>query len=107
MNQMNQLLKQAQAMQQKMMEAQQKLETLEVEGQSGGGMVKVTVSGKGIMQRISIDKSLLDPAEGEMLEDLVVAASKDAAKKAEEAAAAQMSSVTGGLQLPPGMKMPF
>jgi DNA-binding YbaB/EbfC family protein len=104
-NQMNQLLQQAQAMQKKMMEMQQQLDTLEVEGQSGAGMVKVTLSGKSDMKRIKIDPSLCDPNEIDVLEDLVVAAFNDARKKVEDAAAQQMASVTGGMQLPPGLKL--
>jgi DNA-binding YbaB/EbfC family protein len=104
-NQMNQLLQQAQAMQKKMMEMQQQLDTLEVEGQSGAGMVKVMLSGKSDMKRIKIDASLCDPNEIDMLEDLIVAAFNDARKKVEDAAAQQMASVTGGMQLPPGLKL--
>jgi hypothetical protein len=104
-NQMNQLLQQAQAMQKKMMEMQQQLDTLEVEGQSGAGMVKVTLSGKSDMKRIKIDPSLCDPNEIDVLEDLIVAAFNDARKKVEDAAAQQMASVTGGMQLPPGLKL--
>ena len=101
------LLKQAQAMQAKMAEFQANLEQVTVEGQSGGGMVKVTLSGKGALAKLSIDDSLIVPAEKEMLEDLVIAAHADAKAKLEERVAAEMSKITGGLPLPPGFKLPF
>jgi nucleoid-associated protein EbfC len=104
-NQMNQLLQQAQAMQKKMVEMQKQLDDMEVEGQSGAGMVKITLSGKSEMKRIKIDPSLCDANEVDVLEDLIVAAFNDARKKVEDAASQQMSSVTGGLQLPPGLKL--
>ncbi len=106
-NQMNQLLQQAQQMQQRMQDVQQQLEELEVEGSSGGGMVKVVYSGKGDVRRLNIDPSLIAPDDKEMLEDLIVAACNDARKKVEDAAAQKMAGVTGGLSLPPGMKLPF
>jgi DNA-binding YbaB/EbfC family protein len=104
-NQMNQLLQQAQAMQKKMVEMQKQLDDMEVEGQAGAGMVKVVLSGKSDLKRIKIDKTICDPNEVDVLEDLIVAAFNDARKKVEDAAAAQMSSVTGGMQLPPGLKL--
>lgn len=101
------LMKQAQAMQQKMQAVQQDLETLEVEGQSGGGLVRVTLTAKGVMKGVSIDPSLLKADEREIVEDLIVTAHEDARRKAEDLAAERMKAVTAGLQLPPGMKLPF
>lgn len=101
------LMKQAQQMQDKMQEMQARLEAMELEGQSGAGMVQVTLSGKGEMRRIRIDPKLVDPADTEMLEDLIVAAHRDAKARLEEAASAEMQKISGGLQLPPGMKLPF
>ncbi len=101
------LMKQAQQMQSKMAEMQEKLAGLEVGGRSGGGLVEVLATGKGDVKRVKIDPSLLVPAEVEVLEDLIVAALADAKAKGEAAAAEQMREVTGGLSLPPGMKLPF
>ncbi len=101
------LMKQAQQMQSKMAEMQEKLGSLEVQGRSGGGMVEVTTTAKGDVRRVKIDPSLLVPADVEVLEDLIVAAFADAKSKADAAAADQMREVTGGLSLPPGMKLPF
>ena len=99
------LMKQAQAMQQKLQDAQAELETIEVEGASGGGLVSVRVSGKGQLKAISIDPSLLVADEKEILEDLVVAAMNDAKGKADRAAEERMSALTQGLPLPPGLKL--
>jgi DNA-binding YbaB/EbfC family protein len=101
------LMKQAQQMQEKMQEMQSKLESLEIEGVAGAGLVSVTLNGKGDMRGITIDPKIIDPADAEMLQDLVVAAHADARRKMEAAAAEEMQKVTGGLQLPPGMKLPF
>ena len=101
------LMKQAQAMQAKMQDMQAELERLEVEGQSGGGMVRITLSGKGEMKAIHLDPTLLTPADKEMTEDLILAAYADARAKADRAAAEKMQSLTAGLPLPPGMKLPF
>jgi hypothetical protein len=101
------MMKQAQAMQAKMAEAQAELEQTIVEGEAGGGLVKVTLTAKGALKRLSIDDSLLKPDEREILEDLIVTAHAQARAKADEALAEKMKSVTGGLQLPPGMKLPF
>ena len=101
------MLKQAQQMQQKMADMQAALESAEVDGTAGGGMVTVTLSGKGEMKRIRIDPSIANPDDVEMLEDLVLAAHKDAKAKAEAFAAEEMKKVTGGLELPPGMSLPF
>lgn len=101
------LMKQAQAMQARMQEAQAEMERIEVEGQSGGGMVRVTLTVKGAMKGVTIDPSLMAPGEGEILEDLVIAAHEDARKKAEQVMEEKMKSITAGLPLPPGMKLPF
>lgn len=101
------IMKQAQAMQGRMQELQTELETLEVEGQSGGGLVRVTLSAKGAMRGIVIDASLLKADEKEIVEDLVVTAHEDARGKAERLAEEKMRSLTAGLPLPPGMKLPF
>jgi len=99
------LMKQAQAMQQKLQDAQAELDTVEVEGASGGGVVTVKVSGKGQLRAISIDPSLLVPDEKEILEDLIVAAMNDAKGKADRAAEERMADLTKGLPLPPGLKL--
>jgi DNA-binding YbaB/EbfC family protein len=101
------LMKQAQQMQSKMQEMQSKLETMEIEGVSGAGLVAVTLNGKGDLRRVKIDPKLADPADIEMLEDLLVAAHRDAKTKIEALTQDEMQKVTGGLQLPPGMKLPF
>ncbi|MFN3890111.1 MAG: YbaB/EbfC family nucleoid-associated protein [Beijerinckiaceae bacterium] len=101
------LMKQAQAMQARMQEAQAEMERIEVEGQSGGGMVRVTLTVKGAMKGVSIDASLMAPGEGEILEDLIMAAHEDARKKAEAVMEEKMKAITAGLPLPPGMKLPF
>lgn len=99
------MMKQAQELQSKMQEAQEELAQMEVEGQSGGGMVSVRLSGKGEMRGLKIDPSLLNPDEGDMLEDLIIAAHSDAKVKSEAAMQEKMQSVTGDLPLPPGMKL--
>ena len=101
------MMKQAQQLQKKMGEVQEKLKSIEVEGISGGGMVKVIASAKGEIKRISIDDSLITKEEKEMTEDLIVAAVNDAKQKGELASQEEMKSVTGGIPLPPGMKLPF
>ena len=101
------LMKQAQAMQARMQEVQAEMERAEVEGQSGAGMVRVTLTAKGAMKAVAIDPSLLTPGEGEILEDLIMAAHEDARKKAEAVMEEKMKAVTAGLPLPPGMKLPF
>lgn len=101
------LMKQAQAMQARMQEAQAEMERIEVEGQAGGGMVRVTLTVKGAMKGVSIDASLMTPGEGEILEDLLMAAHEDARKKAEQVMEEKMKAITAGLPLPPGMKLPF
>lgn len=102
-----QIMKQVQDMQAKMGQMQEKLGQIEVTGQSGGGMVQATVNGKGEMKKIKLDPKLVDPAEIEMLEDLIVAASNDAKAKMDEQVAAEGEKMMGGMKLPPGFKMPF
>jgi DNA-binding YbaB/EbfC family protein len=99
------LMKQAQAVQAKMQEMQAEMERLEVEGQSGGGLVRVTLTAKGQMKALALDASLLKPDDKEILEDLIVAAHEDARKKAERLMEEKMKAVTAGLPLPPGMKL--
>jgi len=101
----NQLMKQAQAMQKKMTEMQEKVAALEVTGTSGGGMVSVTLSGKGEARRVKIDKSLVAPDDVEILEDLIIAAINDAKKKIDEQTESEMSGLSAGL--PAGFKLPF
>jgi DNA-binding YbaB/EbfC family protein len=107
MKNLGQMMKQAQQMQAKMAEMQAQLETLEMTGASGGGLVQVTVGGKGDLRRVKLDKSLIDPNEVEVLEDLIVAAFNEAKTRVEAHVASEMAKLTGGLQLPPGMKLPF
>jgi len=101
------LMKQASQMQKKMEDMQSALEAMTVEGSAGAGMIVVTMSGKGELRSVKIDPKLADPAEMEMLQDLLVAAHADAKRKIETLAADEMQKVTGGLNLPPGMKLPF
>jgi len=101
------MMKQAQQLQKKMADAQEKLNSIEVEGVAGGGMVKVTATAKGEIKRINIDESLMKAEDKEITEDLIVAAINNAKEKGEEAAQEEMKSVTGGIPLPPGMKLPF
>src|SRR5262245_16387434 len=107
MKNLGQMMKQAQAMQAKMQEIQATLERTEVTGTSGGGMVTVTVSGKGEMRRIKIDPKLVDANEVAMLEDLIVADVNEARAKAATQMQAEMAQLTGGLTHPPGLKLPF
>jgi DNA-binding YbaB/EbfC family protein len=99
------LMKQAQQMQENMKKMQDQLASVEVEGQSGAGMVKVQMTCKYDVRRVSIDASVMD--DKEMLEDLVAAALNDAVRKVETATQEKMAGVTAGLNLPPGMKLPF
>ena len=101
------LMKQASQMQQKMEEMQARLAAAEISGVSGAGMVAIVINGKGELKSVRIDPKLADPAEMEMLQDLIVAAVADARRKMEAAAADEMQKLTGGLNLPPGMKLPF
>ena len=104
---LNELMKMAQEAQNKLLQAQDDLDKVEVEGVSGGGMVKIRASAKGRIIAVEIDESILQPSEKQMVEDLVAAAINDARSKADVAAQDAMRDVTGGLQLPPGFKMPF
>lgn len=99
------LMKQAGQIQARMKEMQESLAAEEVDGQSGGGMVKVTLNGKGELKRVAIDPTLLKPEDVEMLEDLIVAAANDARAKVETKMQEMMQEVAGGLPLPPGMKL--
>jgi DNA-binding YbaB/EbfC family protein len=105
-NQLAGLMKQAQQMQDNLKKAQDELAGVEVEGQSGAGLVKVTVTCRNDVKRVVIDPSLMGD-DKEMLEDLVTAAMNDALRRAEQTASERMASVTQGLPLPPGFKMPF
>jgi DNA-binding YbaB/EbfC family protein len=107
MKNLSNMMKEAQKIQGRMAELQQKLAETEMDGQSGAGLVTVTLNGKGEMRRIKIDPSLADPNEMEILEDLIVAAANDAKSKIEEMMQGEMQKLTGGLPLPPGFKMPF
>ncbi len=99
------LMKQAQVIQQKFAEAQDRLAAIESEGQAGGGMVRVTINGKGQAKRVQIDPSLADPKDIGMLEDLLLAAINDAKTKVDARSADEMQKLTGGLPLPPGLKL--
>jgi DNA-binding YbaB/EbfC family protein len=99
------MMKQVKDMQDRMQRLQEELGALEVEGSAGGGLVSVTLTGKGDVKRIKIDPSLLKPEEAEIVEDLIVAAASDAKSKVEARLQEKISEVTGGLPLPPGMKL--
>ncbi|MCA0433693.1 MAG: YbaB/EbfC family nucleoid-associated protein [Proteobacteria bacterium] len=101
------IMKQVQSMQSRMADMQAKLDTLSVTGQSGGGLVKVTMTGKGAVKGIDIDPSMLKPEEKDIVEDLLMAALNDAKAKAEALAAEELKAITGGLPLPPGFNLPF
>ncbi len=107
MKNLGQMMQQAQEMQAKMAEMQERLAEVEVTGASGGGMIQVTLNGKGEMRKVAIDPALMDPNEVAVLEDLIVAATNDAKAKVEAQVAQRMSELTGGLNLPPGFKLPF
>ena len=104
---MGNLMKQAQMMQERMQKMQEEVAKMEVTGESGAGMVKITITGSHNVRRVAIDPSLLQDDDQEMLEDLIAAAFNDAVRRAEEQNKAKMSEITGGMQLPPGFKMPF
>ena len=107
MKNLGQLMKQAQQMQTKMAEIQAELEAVEMTGLAGGGMVAVTLNGKGDLKKLKLDKAVVDANEIEVLEDLIVAAFNDARAKVNAHAEAEMQKLTGGLALPGGMKLPF
>jgi hypothetical protein len=106
-NQLGDLMQQAQKMQEKMQEAQQKLAEMEVTGESGAGLVKVVMTGKHEARRLSIDPSLISDNDQEMLEDLIVSAINDAVRKVESESKDSMANMTAGIPLPPGFKLPF
>ena len=105
MKNLGDLMKQAQALQARFQEAQERVSAIEAEGQSGGGMVRVTINGKGMAKAVRIDPSLIDPKDAGMLEDLLVAAMNDARTKVDARMGDEMSKVTGGLPMPPGFKL--
>ena len=107
MKNLGNLMKQAQEMQAKMQEMQERLADIEVVGNAGGGLVSVTLNGQGEMRGLKINPSLFIGEEAEVVEDLVVAAFNDAKTKSEQLLQEEMSKATGGLNLPPGMKLPF
>ena len=104
---LDEIMKMAQNAQAELQKATDNLENVEVEGVSGGGLVKIRASAKGRIINVDIDDSLLQPSEKQMVEDLVAAAINDARAKADQAAAVEMQKITSGLPLPPGFKMPF
>lgn len=104
---MAKIMKQAQEMQSRMSDVQGRLDAIEVVGEAGAGLVKVTATAKGAVKRLAIDPSLFVPEEREVVEDLIVAAVQDAQARAMVAAQAEMAKVTEGLDLPAGMKLPF
>ncbi len=107
MNNLDDIMAMAQNVQAELQKAQASLDTIEVEGQAGGGLVKVRASAKGRIVGLSIDDSLIVPADKQMLEDLVVAAFNDARAKADAASGAEMARMSAGIPLPPGFKLPF
>ena len=107
MKNLAQMMQQAQELQSKMAEMQASLERTEITGRAGGGMVSVTLNGKGEMRALNVDPSLINPSEPTLLTDLVIAAHNDAKARVEAHMSEEMSKLTGGLQLPPGMKLPF
>ena len=107
MKNLSNMLKEAQKLQGRMNEMQEQLARMEVDGAAGGGMVTVTLSGKGEMRKIKIDPSLVDPEDVETLEDLIVAATNNAKARVEEHVQSEMGKMTSGMPLPPGMKLPF
>ena len=107
MTNISQIMKQAKEMQEKMAEVQKKIEQSEVEGTSGWGAVKVIMDGKHNLKKINIDSNLVDKDEVEVLEDLIIAAINDANQKISENMSNQLGSISSGMGLPPGMKLPF
>lgn len=107
MKDLNEILGMASRVQEELTRAQENLDRMEVEGVSGGGVVKVRATAKGRIVGVSIDESLLQPSEKQMVEDLVAAAFNDARKKADEVSQSEMAKMTSGLPLPPGFKLPF
>ena len=104
---MGNLMKQAQQMQANMQRAQAEIAAMEVTGEAGGGMAKVVMTGKHEVRRVTLDPSLISGDDKDMLEDLIAAAINDAVQKVERVSQEKMSKLMGGMNLPPGMKMPF
>ena len=107
MKNFGQMMQKVQEMQEKMQNMQEQMEDLEIEGSSGAGSVAVVLNGKGNMRRITIDPGIVNSQDVEILEDLIVAAVNDAKAKVESKASERMQEMTGGLPLPPGLKLPF
>ncbi|MDE0815825.1 MAG: YbaB/EbfC family nucleoid-associated protein [Alphaproteobacteria bacterium] len=107
MKNLAQIMKQAQEMQSKMSEMQENLVNVEITGESAAGMVSVTLNGKGGMIRLKIDPSLINPSDAEVMEDLILAAHNDARSKVDARMQEETSKMMGGIELPPGMKLPF
>jgi nucleoid-associated protein EbfC len=107
MKNLGNMMKQAQEMQSKMADMQNRMASIETTGQAGAGMVSVTINGKGELKALKLDKSIVNPDDTEMLEDLIVAAFNDAKAKADRAVEEETSKLMGGLKLPPGFKLPF
>ena len=107
MNNMSQIMKQAKAMQEKMAEMQKKIEETEIEGSSGGGAITIVMNGKHEVKNLFIDPSIVNSDEKEVLEDLIIAALNDVNKKIAENTNDQLGSISGGMGLPPGLKLPF
>ncbi|KTT70107.1 YbaB/EbfC family nucleoid-associated protein [Sphingomonas endophytica] len=107
MKDLNDILAMAQNVQNELQKAQDSLDTIEVEGVAGGGLVKIKASAKGRIISVALDDSLIVPSEKQMLEDLIAAAINDARAKADAASSTEMSKMTSGLPLPPGFKLPF
>ena len=107
MNNISQIMKQAKVMQEKMAEMQKKIEETEIEGSSGGGAVKIVMNGKHEVKNLFIDPSIINSDEKEVLEDLIIAALNDVNKKIAENTNDQLGSISGGMGLPPGLKLPF
>ncbi len=107
MKNLGNMLKQAQSMQTRMAEIQEELQSVEVSGQSGAGLVQATVSGKGELRSLKLDPAVVDKDDIGVLEDLIVAAVNDARAKAEDVSREKMAALTAGLPLPPGFKLPF
>ena len=107
MKNLGQMMKQAQEMQTRMQQMQDALAEVEVTGQSGAGMVNVTLNGKGEMKRLKLDKSVVDPEDVEVIEDLIMAAFNDAKLKVVQHVADETQKLMGGMKLPPGLKLPF
>lgn len=107
MKSIDDIIKMAQNVQDELSKAQANLDSIEVDGASGGGLVKIRATAKGNIRSIDIDESLLQPTEKQILEDLIIAAFNDARAKADSASSAEMNKMTGSLPLPPGFKLPF